>query len=196
MLHAMVPQFPTVIERTYPQQDVASLYQRFAGWLSGRGFAVQQTEPPPVAPSTGSGQALSEFRGGLRGERDVVLDAQRRALGRGLLIAGIIATVATLFVMTSGEERYLVLDWLLTIDVLMGGAGLMLLRKPANRQRTVVEVAILGEGDALRVEVREGVGQVEDDTIFEWVEGAPAELREDEIDALVRNAGSRGEATA
>ena len=190
MLHAMVPPFPTIIERTYSEKDAASLYQRFAGWLAGRGFAVQQTEPPPGGPATGSGQPSAEFRGGLRGERDVVVDAQRRALGRGLLISAAILTVATLFVMVSGEQRYWVLDWLMTIDVLMGGAALMLLRKPANRQRTVVEVAIVGQREGLRVEVREGVGQVEDDAIFEWVDGAPAEVDASDIDALVTNAGA------
>jgi hypothetical protein len=189
MQQAMVNQLPTVIERTYAGQDGVSLYKRFAGWLASRGFAVQQTEPPLVDPSRSSGQAPSEFRGGLRGERDVVLDAQRRALGKGLLISAALLTVVSLFVMVSGEDRYWVIDWLLTIDVVMGGVGLMLLRRPPDHQRTVVEVAIEGRGDSLRVEVREGVGQVEDGTIYKWVEGAEDAVGAEDIDALVTNAG-------
>jgi len=187
MQQAMVP--PTVIERTYDVRDGASLYRRFASWLAGRGFAVQQVEPPI------DGARAAEFRGGLRGERDVVLDAQRRALGRGLLIAAAVLTVVTLFVMVGGEDRYWVLDWMLTVDVLMGGVGLMLLRRPPNRQRTVVEIAMEGHGDGLRVEVREGVGQVEEDVIYRWVEGAPVEIEANDIDELVANT-DRSEARA
>ena len=97
--------------------------------------------------------------------------------------------------MVSGEQRYWVFDWLLTVEVLMGGFGLMQLRHPPDRRRTVVEIAMAGQDDGLHVAVQEGVGRVEDDVIFDWLPNEPIGVKADEIDALVIGTG-QGEAKA
>ena len=185
----MAPNLSTVVDRTYTVEDPAALYSRAKELLTERGFAVQETEAPLA------GMADAEFKAGLRGERDVVLDAQRRKLGKWLLIGGSLMTVFTLFVMVSGEQRYWVLDWLLTVEVLMGGYGLMQLRNPPNRRRTVVEIAMAGQAEGLHLTVQEGVGKVEEDVIFDWLPDEPADVKADEIEAIVSSTG-RDEARA
>jgi hypothetical protein len=179
MQQAVVPNLFTVVDRTYPVDDPGAFYSRAEALLAGRGFAVQQVEPPLA------GMAGTEFKGGLRGERDVVLDAVRRKIGKWMVIGGSVMTVLTLWVMVSGEQPYWVFDWLLTVEVLMGGIGLMQLRNPPNRRRTVVEIAMVGQADGLHVAVQEGIGKVEDDIIFDWLQGEPVDVKADEIDALV-----------
>lgn len=178
-----------VVDRTYPVTNPSALYSRVETLLSDHGFAVQQTEPPLA------GMASAEFRGGLRGERDAVLDLRRRKIGKALVIGGAVMTVLTLWVMVTGERPYWVYDWLLTIEVLMGGFGLMQLRNPEDRRRTVVEIALTGEPDGLRVAVQEGVGKVEGDAIFDWFDDEPDGLNADEIEALIQGT-ARDEATA
>ena len=189
MQQTVVPSLSTVIDRTYTVENPGALYSRAGELLADRGFAVQQVEPPL------EGMAGEEFRAGLRGERDVVLDARRRKIGKSMVIAAASLTVITLWVMVSGEQRYWVLDWLLTVQVLMGGVGLMQLRNPADRRRTVVEIALAGQADGLRVAVHEGVGKVEDDVIFDWLPDEPIDVKAEEIEALVTNA-RQGEASA
>lgn len=179
----------TVVDRTYAVADPGALYSRAETLLTDHGFAVQQTEPPLA------GMPSAEFRGGLRGERDAVLDARRRKIGKTLVISGAVMTVITLFVMVSGEERFWVIDWLLTVEVLMGGFGLMQLRHPEDRRRTVVDITLAGQPDGLRVAVQEGVGKVEGDAIFDWVEDKPDGVNTDEIEALIQGT-ARDEATA
>jgi hypothetical protein len=41
------------------------------------------------------------------------------------------------------------------------------------------------QAGGLHVAVQEGVGKVEDDIIFDWLEGEPIDVKADEIDALV-----------
>ena len=77
----------------------------------------------------------------------------------------------------------------------MGGIGLMQLRNPPNRRRTVVEIAMVGQADGLHVAVQEGIGKVEDDIIFDWLQGEPVDVKADEIDALVADT-RRDEASA
>jgi hypothetical protein len=173
------PRLFTVVDRTYAVDDPGALYLRAEALLADRGFAVQQAEPPLT------GMTGVQFKGGLRGERDVVLDAMRRKIGKWLVISGSVMTVLTLWVMVSGPQPYWVFDWLLTIEVLMGGFGLMQLRNPADRRRTVIEIAMAAQADGLHVAVQEGVGKVEDDIIFDWLEGEPIDVKADEIDALV-----------
>jgi hypothetical protein len=59
------------------------------------------------------------------------------------------------------------------------------LRNPADRRRTVIEIAMEVQAGGLHVAVQEGVGKVEDDIIFDWLEGEPIDVKADEIDALV-----------
>jgi hypothetical protein len=174
-----MPSLSTVVDRTYPVDDPGALYLRAEALLADHGFAVQQVEPPLV------GMAGVQFKGGLRGERDVVVDAMRRKIGKWLVISASVMTVLTLWVMVSGPQPYWVFDWLLTIEVLMGGIGLMQLRNPADRRRTVVEIAMAGQADGLHVAVQEGVGKVEDDVIFDWLQGEPVAVQPNEIDALL-----------
>jgi hypothetical protein len=174
----------SVVDRTYSVGDPGALFRGAERLLAGRGFAVQQVEPPLP------GMTGTEFRAGLRGERDVVLDAKRRKIGKWLVIGGALMTAFTLAVIVSGEERYWVFDWLLTGEVLMGGYGLMQLRNPPDRRRTVVEIALAGEASGLHVAVQQGVGRVEDDVIFDWLADQPVDVKADEIDALVAEAGS------
>ncbi len=192
MQQTIVSDLSTVVDRTYAVDDPAALYSRAEALLVARGFAVQQVEPPL------DGMAGADFKAGLRGERDVVLDAMRRMIGKWLVIGGVVMTVLTLWVMVSGEQRYWVFDWLLTVEVLMGGFGLMQLRNPPDRRRTVVEIAMEGQpgpAGGLRVAVQEGVGKVEDDVLFGWLSDEAIGVNADEIDALV--AGTRqGEASA
>ena len=173
------PRLSTVVDRTYLVDDPGALYLRAEALLADRGFSVQQVEPPLA------GTAGAPFKGGLRGERDVVLDAIRRKVGKWLVISGSVMTVLTLWVMVSGPQPYWVFDWLLTIEVLMGGFGLMQLRNPADRRRTVIEIAMEVQAGGLHVAVQEGVGKVEDDIIFDWLEGEPIDVKADEIEALV-----------
>jgi hypothetical protein len=192
MQQVIAPNLSTVVDRTYAVDDPGALYSRAEALLVARGFAVRQVEPPLA------GRAGADFKAGLRGERDVVLDAVRRMIGKWMVIGGVVMTVLTLWVMVSGEQRYWVFDWLLTVEVLMGGIGLMQLRNPADRRRTVVEIVMEGQPGptgGLRVAVQEGVGKVEDDVIFGWLPDEAIGVNADEIDALVT--GTRqGEASA
>ena len=179
----------TVVDHTYVVDNPQSLYERVSGGLGERGFAVQRTEPPL------DGMAGADFRARLRGERDVVLDERRRLIGKALVIGSVLLVLFTLVLMVTGEERRFVLEWILTIEVVAGGYGLMLLKNPPARRRTVVEVALVGEAGGVHVAVQEGVGIVEDDVIFDWVVDAPFAVAAEEIEALVQDAG-RGEAKA
>jgi hypothetical protein len=189
MQQTVVPVLSTVIDRTYTLDNPGALYSSTEELLAERGYAVHQIEPPLA------GMDGLEFRAGLRGERDVVLDAMRRKIGKWLVIGGALMTVITLWVMVSGEQRYWVFDWLLTVEVLMGGFGLMQLRNPADRRRTVVEIAMVGQADGLHIAVHEGVGKVEDDVIFDWLPDQPVNMKAEEIDALVTSV-RQGEASA
>jgi hypothetical protein len=182
MQQAIVPNLSTVVDRTYTVDDPGALYSRAEALLTERGFAVQQAEPPIA------GMSGPDFKAGLRGVRDVVVDARRRKFGKSLVIGGAVMTALTLGVMVSGEQRIWVIDWLLTVEVLMGGFGLMQLRNPADRRRTVVEIEIQGQpgpSGGLHVAVQEGVGKVEDDVIFDWLADEAIGVNADEIDALV-----------
>ncbi len=168
----------TVVDRTYIVDDPSAFYLRTAGLLTELDFAVQLTEPLLDR------KASAGFKAGLRGERDVVVDAMRRLMGKWLVIGAIFMTFLTLWAMVSGEERYWVLDWVLTAEVLMGGFGLMQLRNPADRRRTVVDIAMTGQAGGLHVVVQEGLGKVEDDMIFKWLPDEPVAVKAYEIDAL------------
>ena len=189
MQESIVPRLSTVVDRKYKVESPWAFYTCAVEFLAERGFAVQPVEPPL------EGMAGSEFRAGLRGERDAVLDARRRSVGKAMVITGALLTVITLWVMVSGEQRYWVFDWLLTVQVLMGGVGLMQLRNPADRRRTVVEIAMAGQADGLHVAVHEGVGKVEDDVIFDWLPDEPVGMKTEDIEALVTKA-KQGEVIA
>lgn len=179
MQESIVPRLSTVVDQKYKVESPRAFYGCVAEFLAERGFSVQPVEPPL------EGMAGPEFRAGLRGERDAVLDARRRSIGKAMVIIGALLTVITLGVMVSGEQRYWVFDWLLTVQVLMGGVGLMQLRNPADRRRTVVEIAMAGQADGLHVAVHEGVGKVEDDVIFDWLPDEPIGMKTEDIEALV-----------
>ena len=71
----------------------------------------------------------------------------------------------------------------------------MQLRNPADRRRTVVEIAMAGQADGLHVAVHEGVGKVEDDVIFDWLPDEPVGMKTEDIEALVTKA-KQGEVIA
>jgi hypothetical protein len=169
----------TVVDQAYPIENPAAAYARVSWGLEERGFAVQYTEPPLVNASS------ADFRGRLRAERDVVLDAARRQLGKWLVLGSIGMVLVTLAMIVTGEERRFVLEWILTIEVIAGGYGLKLLSNPPARRRSVVEVALVGQSDAVHLSVQEGVGIVEDDAIFDWVRDAPVTVTAAELEALV-----------
>ena len=174
----------TVVDRAYGIDDAAAAYARISWGLEEQGFAVQYTEPPLVDVQN------VDFRGRLRAERDVVLDAARRKVGKSLVIGSVALVFFTLGLMVTGEERRFLLEWLLTIEVIAGGYGLLLLRHPAARRRTVIEFSLAGGADGVRVEVQEGVGIVEDDVIFDWVRDAPTVVTVEEIEKLLLDAQS------
>jgi hypothetical protein len=178
----------TITDETYAIDNPAAAYAGVSWRLEERGFAVQHTEPPLVNANS------ADFRGRLRGERDVVLDARKRKIGKWLVLGNIALVLFTLALMVTGEWRY-VFDWVLTIEVVAGGYGLMLLRHPPERRRTVVEFSLVGEADGVRAIVQEGVGIVEDHVIFDWVRDAPVAVTAAEIEALVLK-GGRSEARA
>jgi hypothetical protein len=178
-----------VVDEAYAIDDPAAAYARVSWGLEERGFAVQYTEPPLVSATS------ADFHGRLRGERDVVLDAQRRQIGKGLVLGSLAMVGVTLAVIVSGEERRWLLEWLLTIEVVVGGYGLMLLRNPPARRRSVIDVALVGGSDGVRVTAGEGVGIVEDDVIFDWVRDAPVAVTAAELESLVLD-GGRSEAKA
>ena len=170
-------QLTTVVDRTFAV-DGQRLYQRLGTHLAERGFDVRQTEPPEA------GSRPEEFRAGLRAERDVVLDATKRKVGKGLVIAGVLLTLLTLALMVTGEERRFVLEWLLTIEVIGGGYGLMLLKNPTMRRRTTVDVTLVGGAGGAHVLAREATGKVEDDVGFEWIDDPPRAITETDVEAL------------
>ena len=166
-----------IVDRTFAS-DGQTLYQRLAALLTQRGFDVHQTEPPEA------GVSAETFRGGLRAERDVVLDATKRKIGKWLVIVGAVMTAFTLAVVVSAGERWF-LEWLLTIEVIGGGYGLMLLKKPPDWRRTTLDVSLTGEPGGAHVLAREGTGRVEDDVVYEWLEGSSPLITEADVEALV-----------
>jgi len=105
------------------------------------------------------------------------------------LIGSLAMVVLTLAMIVTGEERRFVLEWILTIEVVAGGYGLMLLKNPPARRRSVIDVALVGGSDGVRVTAHEGVGIVEDDVIFDWVRDAPIAVTAAELEALVLDGG-------
>ena len=175
-----------VVDQAYAIDNPAAAYAAVSWGLEERGFAVQYTEPPLVSATP------ADFRGRLRGECDVVLDAKRRRIGKSLVIGSLAMVVLTLVMIVTGEERRFVLEWILTIEVVAGGYGLMLLKNPPARRRSVIDVALVGGSDGVRVTAHEGVGIVEDDVIFDWVRDAPIAVTAAELEALVLNGGRSG----
>jgi len=167
----------TIVDRTF-SFDGPILYQRLGALLAQRGFDVRETEPPDVDATAGA------FRGSLRGVRDVVLDASKRRIGKGMAIVGAAMTVVTLSLMVTGVDSRWLLEWLLTIEVLGGGYGLMLIKNPPDLRRTTLVVSLTGKANGAHVLAREGTGKVENDVVFEWLEGSPLLITEADVEAL------------
>ncbi|MDA1035396.1 MAG: hypothetical protein O3B65_00775 [Chloroflexi bacterium] len=167
----------TIVDRTFAS-DGQTLYQRLGALLAQRGFNVQQTEPPEA------GANADTFRGGLRAERDIVLDATKRRVGKWMVIVGAVMTGLTLALMVSGVDSRWLLEWLLTIEVIGGGYGLKLIKDPPDWRRTTLDVSLVGEPGGAHVLAREGTGKVEDDVVFEWIEGSSLLITEADVEAL------------
>ena len=167
----------TIVDRTFAS-DGRTLYQRIAALLAQRGFDVRQTEPPEA------GTSADAFRGSLRAERDVVLDATKRKVGKWMVIVGAVMTVLTLALIVTGVETRWLLEWLLTIEVIGGGYGLKLIKNPPARRRTTVDVSLVGEAGGAHVLARGATGKVEDDVVFQWLESSSPPITEADVEAL------------
>lgn len=167
----------TIVDRTFAS-DAQALYQRLSSLLSQRGFDVHQTEPPEV------GATADAFRGGLRAEHNVVLDATKRKVGKWMVIVCAVMTAVTLALMVTGLESRWMLEWLLTVEVIGGGYGLKLLRNPPDWRRTTLDVSLTGAPGGAHVLAREGTGKVEDDVIYQWLEGSTPLITEADVEAL------------
>ena len=93
-------------------------------------------------------------------------------------------TVVTLSLMVTGVDSRWLLEWLLTIEVLGGGYGLMLIKNPPDLRRTTLVVSLTGKANGAHVLAREGTGKVENDVVFEWLEGSPLLITEADVEAL------------
>jgi hypothetical protein len=154
-------------------------------------YATLDREVPAVEPLRLYSAAAGLLRE--RGYRVQVLDARRRRRGKILVWAAVLLTLVTFALMVTGEERRFVIEWLLTIDVLMGGVGLMFLKDPPKHVRRVVEVRVTGGGTDARLAIREGLCRMEEGRVIEWTQSEGAELGETELDGLAHRAqGDRG----
>jgi hypothetical protein len=161
-------EFPFEWEQTFPL-TADKLAPAVARMLSAEGYRVDDSDPSHLV-----------------GRRDVVLDLRRRLMGKIAIGVAVILTLITLGLFIVGVTNVTLLDWILTVQVLIGGAGLMQLRHPPNWQRRMVDVRFTADADtdSVRVHVFEGVGKVEDDTLFQWLKGETAEVREEIIGEL------------
>ena len=167
----------TIVDRTFAS-DAQALYHRLSVLLTQRGFDVHQTEPPEL------GASADAFRGGLRAERDVVLGATKRRVGKWMVIVGAVMTAVTLALMVTGVETRWLLEWLLTIEVIGGGYGLKLIKNPPDWRRTTLDVSLTGEPGGAHVLAREGTGKVEDDVVYQWLEDSTPPITEADVEAL------------
>ena len=168
----------TIVDRSFAS-DGQMLYQHLWALLTQRGFDVQQTGEPEADRNAGN------FHGSLRAERDVVLDATKRAVGRWMVIVGSVMTALTLALMVTGVETRWLLEWLLTIEVIGGGYGLKLIKNPPDWRRTTIDLRLIDGPDGAHVFAREETGKVEDNVVFQWVEGATNPITEADVEALV-----------
>ena len=182
------------LDREVHSVEPVRLYSAAADLLRERGYRVEETEGPGVeAEPRGLEAEPRGFAATLRGERDTVLDARRRRRGNMLVGGAVLLTLVTFALMVTGEERRFVIEWLLTIDVLMGGLGLMFLKDPPKQVRSVVEVRVTGGGTDARLGIREGRCRIEEGRVIEWMPGEGVELGETELDGLAHRArGERG----
>ena len=167
-------EFPFVWERTYPSTSPGALAQAIGGLLAAQGCRVD-------SPSASA----------MVGVCDLVQEARRRRVGKALLGTGVALAVVILLMMVSGVTDRALLEWVMTIDVLVGGFGLVQLRYPPRRVRRVVDVQLAPEAGGARVRVSEGVGMVEDDTLAGWLSGESAELREEAVSELAMSIGGQ-----
>lgn len=166
-----------LVDRTFAS-DAQALYQRLSALLTQRGFDVQQTEPPEI------GANADAFRGGLRAERNVVLDTTKRRIGKWMVIVGAVMTAVTLALMVTGLETRWMLEWLLTIEVIGGGYGLKLIKNPPDWRRTTLDISLTGESGCAHVLARAGTGKVEDDVIYQWLEDSTPLITEADVEVL------------
>ena len=106
-------EFPFVWERTYPSTSPGALAQAIGGLLAAQGCRVD-------SPSASA----------MVGVCDLVQEARRRRVGKALLGTGVALAVVILLMMVSGVTDRALLEWVMTIDVLVGGFGLVQLRYP------------------------------------------------------------------
>ena len=169
-------EFPFVWERTYASASPGALAQAIGGLLAAHGCRVDGSSASAMV-----------------GVCDLVQEARRRRIGKILLGTGVALAVVILLMMVSGVTDRALLEWVMTIDVLVGGFGLVQLRYPPRRVRRVVDVQLAPEAGGARVRVSEGVGMVEDDTLVGWLTGETAELREEAVSELAMSiAGQPG----
>jgi hypothetical protein len=166
-------------ERAYTRVSAAPVFRAVAAMLTERGFDVRETEPPVAESDDG------KFRAALRGVRDVVLDARRRFYGKLLLAGSALMTLVTFWLIVSLVDDRALLEWLLTIIVIVGGYGLMQLKEPPKRMRRIVDVRLTGGHGDCTLSVGEGVCLVEDERAVEWPDGETAEIDHRQIADLV-----------
>jgi len=174
MVNAEAPGPQRTWERAFPQVTLANLLAAVGRLLVDRGYVVESTAE------------------GMRAVQETVLDARRRKMGK--IIVGSMAglTLFTLGLIVSLVEDRTVLEWLLTIIVVLGGYGLMQLREPPKLVRHVVEVHGSDDGGQATLGVREGVGRVELDQVIEWLPQGTPEIDEEQMDALAGQVAGGG----
>ena len=103
MVNAEAPGPQRTWERAFPQVTLANLLAAVGRLLVDRGYVVESTAE------------------GMRAVQETVLDARRRKMGK--IIVGSMAglTLFTLGLIVSLVEDRTVLEWLLTIIVVLGG---------------------------------------------------------------------------
>jgi hypothetical protein len=172
-------ELPMGWQRTMPATDPEALYVGVAEALDEGGFQISETRP---SSDDGTVSALS-----LVGIRETVLDARGRFWGKVALASAIVMVGITLVLVVSGEERRFILEWLLTIEVIVGGVALTRFKDPPKVLRRVVEVRFEGGAGDTHLSVREGVGRV-DEGRSGWYADADPEFGEERADEFSRRA--------